>query len=105
MADHTTVVNAPQGAETRPNLLRMLAPTIRDIAVPLAAYYFLHAAGYSDFSALLAGAVILPLTLRLPVVGLGTSGLCLAEPISNIVGGLACYITMLCTAYKQMGRE
>ncbi|GAB2508937.1 VC0807 family protein [Nocardia heshunensis] len=58
MADHTLAVNAPQGAETRPNLLRMLAPTIRDIAVPLAAYYGLHAAGYSDFSALLAGAVI-----------------------------------------------
>lgn len=47
----------------------------------------------------------MPLTLLLPVVGLGTTGVFLAEPISNIVGGLACYITMLCTAYKQMGRE
>lgn len=49
--------------------------------------------------------IVVPLTLLLPVVGLGTTGVFLAEPISNIVGGLACYITMLCTAYKQMGRE
>ncbi|MVU81272.1 hypothetical protein GPX89_29025 [Nocardia sp. ET3-3] len=58
MAEHTTVVNAPQAAETRPNLLRMLAPTVRDIAVPLVAYYALHAAGYSDFVALFAGGLV-----------------------------------------------
>ncbi|MEC3952549.1 VC0807 family protein [Nocardia sp. CDC153] len=58
MADHTNTVNTPQGAETRPNLLRMLAPTIRDIAVPLGAYYILHWAGYSDFTALLAGGLV-----------------------------------------------
>ncbi|MFD6355519.1 VC0807 family protein [Nocardia tengchongensis] len=56
MADHTLAAPAPQAAG-RPNVLRMLAPTIRDIAVPLAAYYVLHAAGYSDFIALMAGAL------------------------------------------------
>lgn len=57
------------------------------------------------FSLLRKVVIVVPLTLLLPVVGLGTTGVFLAEPISNIVGGLACYITMLCTAYKQMGRE
>ncbi|MGW4533640.1 VC0807 family protein [Nocardia sp. NPDC004340] len=52
MADNTLAAPA-----ARPNVLRMLAPTLRDIAVPLAAYYALHAAGYSDFIALLAGAL------------------------------------------------
>ncbi|MFE3254617.1 VC0807 family protein [Nocardia sp. NPDC059091] len=56
MADNIAAVPAPQ-SQDRPNLLRMLAPTARDIAVPLAAYYLLHWAGYSDFLALLAGAV------------------------------------------------
>ncbi|WP_040816065.1 VC0807 family protein [Nocardia concava] len=68
MADHTTVVNAPQGAETRPNLVRMLAPTARDIGVPLAAYYALHWAGYSDFAALLAGAVFSGVMVLIEVV-------------------------------------
>ena len=57
------------------------------------------------FSLLRKVVIVVPLTMLLPVVGLGTTGVFLAEPISNIVGGLACYITMLCTAYKQMGRE
>ena len=57
------------------------------------------------FSLLRKVVIVVPLTLLLPVVGLGTTGVFFAEPISNIVGGLACYITMLCTAYKQMGRE
>ena len=57
------------------------------------------------FSLLRKVVIVVPLTLLLPVVGLGTTGVFLAEPISNIVGGLACYITMLCTAYKQMARE
>ncbi|MEC3916317.1 VC0807 family protein [Nocardia sp. CDC160] len=68
MADHTTTVNAPQGAETRPNLLRMLAPTLRDIAVPLAAYYGLHWAGYSDFAALLAGGLVSGVMVLVEVV-------------------------------------
>ncbi|WP_067687558.1 VC0807 family protein [Nocardia jejuensis] len=49
-----------QGTQTgnRMQVLRMLAPTIRDIAVPVVAYFGLHALGASDFTALLAGAVV-----------------------------------------------
>ena len=43
--------------------------------------------------------------LLLPAMGLGTAGVFLAEPVSNVVGGLACYITMMCTAYKRLGEE
>ena len=57
------------------------------------------------FSLLRKVVIVVPLTLILPSIGLGTTGVFLAEPVSNIVGGLACYITMLCTAYKQMGKE
>ena len=47
--------------------------------------------------------IVVPLTLLLPRLGLGTAGVFLAEPVSNIVGGLACYITMLRTAYRSLG--
>ncbi|AYF77777.1 hypothetical protein D7D52_32625 [Nocardia yunnanensis] len=92
MADHTLVVNAPQQAEARPNLLRMLAPTIRDIAVPLAAYYALHAAGYSDFAALLAGALISGVIVLVEVVRArrvdAMSALILAGFVFGIVSSL-----------------
>ena len=39
--------------------------------------------------------IVVPLTLILPhVAGLGVNGVFLAEPISNVIGGLACYLTM-----------
>ncbi|MFE3192507.1 VC0807 family protein [Nocardia sp. NPDC059240] len=89
MADHTLAVNAPQGAETRPNLLRMLAPTIRDIAVPLAAYYGLHAAGYSDFIALLAGAVISGVMVVIEVVRARRVDVMSALILAGFVFGIA----------------
>lgn len=53
--------------------------------------------------------LVVPLTILLPrLFGLGTDGVFMAEPISNVVGGLACFITMLCTVLpelKQMERE
>ena len=43
----------------------------------------------------------LPLTLLLPrVAGLGVKGVFLAEPISNFIGGAACYCTMLLTVRR-----
>ncbi len=40
--------------------------------------------------------IVAPLTLLLPhLFGLGVTGVFLAEPISNFIGGAACYITML----------
>lgn len=58
------------------------------------------------FSLLRKAFIVVPLTILLPQIGaLGVDGVFLAEPISNIVGGLACYITMMCTVYRQMKRE
>lgn len=54
------------------------------------------------FSLLRKAFIVVPLTLLLPAVGFGVGGVFLAEPISNVVGGLACYITMRLTAYKKL---
>ncbi len=47
------------------------------------------------FSMLRKVVIVVPLTLLLPGLGnLGVAGVFLAEPVSNFIGGLACYITM-----------
>lgn len=38
--------------------------------------------------------IVVPLTLLLPRMGLGVYGVFWAEPVSNLIGGLACYLTM-----------
>ena len=48
------------------------------------------------FSLLRKAIIVVPLTLLLPYIGgLGTTGVFLAEPISNVIGGTACFVTML----------
>lgn len=54
------------------------------------------------FSILRKIVIVVPLTLFLPRAGLGTSGVFLAEPVSNFVGGLFCYVTMRLTAYRKL---
>lgn len=54
------------------------------------------------FSLLRKAFIVVPLTLLLPRIGLGVRGVFLAEPISNVVGGLASYITMRLTVYKKL---
>ena len=50
--------------------------------------------------------IVVPLTLLLPhLFGLGVDGVFLAEPISNFIGGGACYITMLLTIWREMNRK
>ena len=50
--------------------------------------------------------IVAPLTLLLPhLFGLGVTGVFLAEPISNFIGGGACYITMLLTIWREMVRK
>ncbi len=50
--------------------------------------------------------IVVPLTFILPYIGnLGVDGVYLAEPISNFIGGLAAFITMMCTVYRQMKKE
>ena len=46
---------------------------------------------------------MVPLTLALPhFFGLDVNGVFLAEPISNYIGGAACYITMLLTVWRDL---
>lgn len=54
------------------------------------------------FSLLRKAIIVVPLTLLLPRFGFGVMGVFLAEPISNVIGGLACYITMRLTVYKKL---
>ena len=40
--------------------------------------------------------IVIPLTLLLPLIpGIGIHGVFLAEPVSNVIGGCACFCTML----------
>ena len=49
--------------------------------------------------------VVIPLTLILPVVGMGVNGVLLAEPISNVVSSILCFITMLVHTRKLLKPE
>lgn len=58
------------------------------------------------FSLLRKAVIVVPLTLILPRLwGLGIDGVFLAEPISNFIGGIACFTTMLLTVWRKLGRE
>ena len=46
-----------------------------------------------------------PLMVLLPLWGLGANGVFWSEPVSDIVGGLAAYTTMLITVYFPLRRE
>ena len=54
------------------------------------------------FSMLRKVIIVVPLTLLLPHLGLGVLGVFLAEPISNVVGGSLCYLTMYLTEYRKL---
>lgn len=55
------------------------------------------------FSLLRKVVIVVPLTLILPrVMGLGTTGVFLAEPVSNFIGGAACFLTMLATVWPEL---
>ena len=54
------------------------------------------------FSLFRKAIIVVPLTLFLPSMGFGVDGVFLAEPISNAIGGLACFITMWFTLYKKL---
>ena len=58
------------------------------------------------FSLLRKAVIVIPLTLLLPrLFGLGVDGVFLAEPISNFIGGAACYVTMLLTIWPELKRR
>ena len=54
------------------------------------------------FSLLRKAFIVAPLVVILPMIGFGVNGVFLAEPISNAIGGLACFITMWRTLYKKL---
>lgn len=50
--------------------------------------------------------IVVPLTLLLPTMfGMGTDGVFLAEPISNFIGGAACFGTMLLLVWTRLTRQ
>ncbi len=57
------------------------------------------------FSLLRKVVIVVPLTLILPALGLGVDGVFLAEPISNALGGLAAFTTMMRTVYRGQRKE
>lgn len=54
------------------------------------------------FSMLRKVVIVVPLTLLLPALGFGVNGVFLAEPISNALGGLACFLTMWFTVERRL---
>ena len=55
------------------------------------------------FSLLRKVVIVTPLILFLSsVMGLGVNGVFMAEPISNLIGGLACYFTMLAVVWPEL---
>ena len=55
------------------------------------------------FSLLRKVFIVVPLTYLMPyVLGMGTDGVFLAEPVSNVIGGSLCFITMLCTVLPEL---
>ena len=58
------------------------------------------------FSLLRKAVIVFPLTLWLPTVAnLGVTGVFLAEPISNLIGGVACFVTMVLTVWPMLRRQ
>lgn len=67
------------------------------------------ALGYSKhaifFSLLRKAIIVVPLVIILPRIGFGVMGVFLSEPISNVIGGLASFITMYVTVYIKLKSE
>ena len=57
------------------------------------------------FSLLRKVFIVVPLTYLMPyAMHMGTAGVFLAEPMSNIIGGSLCFLTMLCTVLPELKR-
>lgn len=80
----------------------MMALQFSGQATFVALGYSRHAVFFSLFRKVI---IVIPLTLWLPTVaGLGTTGVFLAEPISNAIGGIACFTTMMMTVWRKLGK-
>ena len=57
------------------------------------------------FSLLRKVFIVVPLTYLMPyALHMGTSGVFLAEPVSNLIGGSLCFITMLFMVLPELKR-
>ena len=55
------------------------------------------------FSLLRKVVIVVPLTYLMPyALHMGTAGVFLAEPVSNVIGGGLCFIVMLCTILPEL---
>ncbi len=58
------------------------------------------------FSILRKVVIVIPLIFLIPgIFGNGTDGIFMAEPISNLAGGGACFITMLLTLWPELSKK
>lgn len=57
------------------------------------------------FSILRKIIIVVPLTLLLPRMGFGVDGVFIAEPVSNAIGGGLCFLTMMLTVWRELGRK
>ena len=99
-------------------------PALHEVAIPAVRTYFaafiFQALQYSGqsvfkslgkkrhaifFSLLRKVVLVVPLTFLFPyLMHMGTHGVFLAEPVSNFIGGLACFTTMLLTILPELRR-
>ena len=96
--------------------VEMLLPGIEMLKIYFFGFFFMafQFAGQSTFQALgdarhaiffsllRKAVIVVPLTLLLPHLGFGVAGVFMAEPISNVIGGTASYLTMRFTVYKKL---
>ena len=97
----------------------MIGPGVAALRLYFAGFVFMtfQSAGQSTFTGLKCPkraiffslfrkvVIVVPLTILLPRLGLGVRGVFLAEPISNLIGGLACYSTMWFTLYRKLPKQ
>lgn len=57
------------------------------------------------FSLLRKVVIVAPLTFLLPRMGFGVYGVFAAEPVSNFIGGAACFLTMMATIWPELTRK
>ena len=87
-------------------------PDVIQHGIPALRIYFclfipmsLQMAGQGVFVSLLRKAIInAPLTVILPI-WMGTTGVFTAEAVSQLLGGMACILTMYFTVYRKLGTE
>lgn len=98
--------NDPATLEAGASLLRLYFFGFVFMALQFAAQSTFQAIGDARhaifFSLLRKAFVVVPLTLLLPAAGFGVRGVFLAEPVSNVIGGLASYLTMLHVLPKRL---